>query len=108
MPASGAGLLEPLCARHRARRPPPISTAARRARPGRRCVPLTTPDADRPQPGLRDASTRTLAREIVAARPTNFYVNVHNAAHPAGAIRGQLRGGPRVRERGFRVRPSAG
>ncbi|HUF02221.1 MAG TPA: CHRD domain-containing protein [Gaiellaceae bacterium] len=32
-----------------------------------------------------------LAQEILA-NPSEFYVNVHNADYPGGAIRGQLRG----------------
>ena len=34
---------------------------------------------------------RELAAEIIA-NPANFYVNVHNARYPAGAVRGQLGG----------------
>jgi CHRD domain len=44
-------------------------------------------------PGRRrdcvNASSRALAREI-GHNPTRFYVNLHNAAFPDGAIRGQL------------------
>lgn len=36
--------------------------------------------------------TGALAKEI-AASPKGFYVNVHNAAYPGGAVRGQLRKG---------------
>ena len=36
--------------------------------------------------------TTTLAREI-AKSPSAFYVNVHNATYPGGAVRGQLRKG---------------
>lgn len=55
-------------------------------------VTLTTPDqAGRSQGCV--AVAQPLAREI-AWRGHEFYVNVHNGEHPAGAIRGQLRGGP--------------
>ena len=33
--------------------------------------------------------TRGLAKELIA-NPEGFYVNVHNAVYPAGAVRGQL------------------
>lgn len=33
--------------------------------------------------------TRALAKELIA-NPEGFYVNVHNAAYPGGAVRGQL------------------
>jgi hypothetical protein len=50
-------------------------------------VPLTPP-ADGTSDGCADAD-RDLIREILQT-PEQFYVNVHNAEFPEGAIRGQL------------------
>ncbi len=53
-------------------------------------VPLTTPGRDGRSEGCAPV-TPELARELTL-EAHNFYVNVHTVAHPAGAIRGQLRG----------------
>lgn len=60
-------------------------------------VTLTTPDAAGRSQGCATVDP-ALAREI-ATQSHNFYVNIHTAPHPAGAIRGQLRGGVTPRGR---------
>ena len=57
---------------------------------------LTTPDPAGHSQGCAIVDP-ALAREI-AYGGHRFYVNVHTATHPSGAIRGQLRGGPLSRE----------
>ena len=62
---------------------------------------LATPGADGHSEGCA-AVDEMLGREI-ALRSHEFYVNVHTAAVPGGAVRGQLRGGPSPR---VRMRPT--
>ncbi len=50
---------------------------------------LTKPNADGVSSGCATVS-RELADEL-AADPADYYVNVHNASFPGGAVRGQLR-----------------
>ncbi len=63
-------------------------------------VTLTTPDANGRSQGCAQVD-QELARHMAAAAQ-DFYVNVHTAAYPQGAIRGQLRGGP---EQSQSIRP---
>ena len=51
-------------------------------------VTLTAPAADGKSKGCVDASADLIKR--IRQTPENFYVNVHNAAFPGGAVRGQL------------------
>jgi hypothetical protein len=53
-------------------------------------VPLTTPGGDGKSSGCAPAA-RTLVSAILA-QPASYYVNVHTAEFPAGAVRGQLTG----------------
>lgn len=54
-------------------------------------VPLGVPDAGGVARGCTnpDPALVPVLRDI-ARNPSHYYVNVHNAVHPAGAVRGQL------------------
>ena len=60
-------------------------------------VTLTTPDANGRSQGCATVDQRVVQEMSMAAQ--NFYVNVHTATHPQGAIRGQLRGGAEPAQR---------
>ncbi len=57
--------------------------------PGPVIVPFQAPDASGNSSGCTENVDRTLIASILA-QPGNYYVNVHNADFPAGAMRGQL------------------
>jgi hypothetical protein len=56
--------------------------------PGPVVIPLTAPDASGMSSGCAMASSDLIAE--ILANPSAFYVNVHNAMYPPGAVRGQL------------------
>ena len=58
-------------------------------------VPLTPPDAQGFADGCLEGQDPALLQSILDD-PQGFYVNVHNEAFPAGAVRGQLRVPPPV------------
>ena len=53
-------------------------------------IDLAKPNADGTAVQCVDVAPALAAR--IAAAPQNFYVNIHNAAFPGGAVRGQLAG----------------
>jgi len=56
--------------------------------PGPVVVPLSAPDASGNASGCTTVS-RELIKDIIQ-NPDEYYVNVHNADYPSGALRGQL------------------
>ena len=62
--------------------------AAPAGSPGSVVVPLTPPDASGSSSGCVIAD-RALIKAIIQ-NPEQYYVNVHNAGFPGGALRGQL------------------
>ena len=56
--------------------------------PGSPVVPLTPPDATGASSGCVSVDKELI--KAIRQNPSGYYVNVHNAAFPAGAVRGQL------------------
>lgn len=52
-------------------------------------IPLTAPNADGTSSGCVEDVDPDLIKAI-RQNPENYYVNVHNAEYPPGAVRGQL------------------
>jgi len=59
-------------------------------------VPLPAPGEDGTAEGCVTEGVTTEVLEQIAANPAGYYVNVHNAPYPAGAVRGQLMQDPNV------------
>ena len=62
-------------------------------------VKVTLFDAPVEGTGTYEGCTKNVKRKLIkriAANPQKYYVNVHNAEYPDGAIRGQLEGEPDV------------
>ena len=57
---------------------------------GQPVLTLTTPDANGRSEGC--ATVEQAVAHDIANRPFDYYINVHTAAFPQGAVRGQLRG----------------
>src|SRR5688500_17399242 len=57
---------------------------------GQPVLTLTTPDINGRSEGC--AAVQQAVAHDIANRPFDYYINVHTAAFPQGAVRGQLRG----------------
>ena len=71
----------------------PVAAHIHQAAPGKNGdVVVTLKHPKRGDPGSSSACTRVSESraEDIQDRPRGFYVNVHNARFPAGAVRGQL------------------
>jgi len=58
-------------------------------------VPLTTPSSSGSSSGCAKVTARVIVNDIVK-NPSSYYVNVHNADFPNGAIRAQLQRPPNI------------